>query len=159
MAYEFYVSIEGTKQGKFKGESAREAWKGKIPALGFHYEVKSPRDTASGLATGKRQHQPVTIIKRWDGSSPQLFQALVTNELLKTVFFEFIRTNNNGEEQVYYTIKLTNASVISYEPSINQQNALSPEVYETEEVSFTFQRIEIENKLAKTVATDDWKNS
>ena len=29
MAYEFYVTIEGTKQGKFKGEAAHKAFKEK----------------------------------------------------------------------------------------------------------------------------------
>lgn len=43
-------------------------------------EVVSPRDSASGLATGKRQHKPVlsrvegpmTITKEWDATTPQL---------------------------------------------------------------------------------------
>jgi hypothetical protein len=33
MAYEFYVSVEGTKQGKFKGESVREQHKDKIAGI------------------------------------------------------------------------------------------------------------------------------
>jgi hypothetical protein len=37
-----------------------------------HYQVTSPRDAASGLATGKRQHKPITIIKEWDAATPQL---------------------------------------------------------------------------------------
>jgi hypothetical protein len=32
--------------------------------------VKSPRDAASGMATGKRQHSPVTVRKELDKSSP-----------------------------------------------------------------------------------------
>lgn len=35
---------------------------------------KAPRDAASGQATGKRQHAPVTFVKEWGASSPQLFQ-------------------------------------------------------------------------------------
>jgi hypothetical protein len=38
MAYEFYVSTEGTKQDKFEGESIREAHKNKIAGLKFAYE-------------------------------------------------------------------------------------------------------------------------
>jgi hypothetical protein len=34
-AYEFYVSIEGVKQGRFKGESMRKGMEGKIPGIGF----------------------------------------------------------------------------------------------------------------------------
>ncbi len=36
------------------------------------YEVKSPRDVATGQASGKRQHSQVTITKEWGAASPQL---------------------------------------------------------------------------------------
>lgn len=31
----------------------------------YEHSVKSPRDAASGLATGKRMHKPMTILKEW----------------------------------------------------------------------------------------------
>ena len=31
--------------------------------LGVEHSVKSPRDAASGLATGRRQHKPFTFLK------------------------------------------------------------------------------------------------
>ena len=34
--------------------------------------VVTPRDAASGMATGKRQHAPVRITKEWNAASPQL---------------------------------------------------------------------------------------
>jgi type VI secretion system Hcp family effector len=156
MAYEFYISIEGTKQGKFKGDSLREKWKGKITGISFHYEVKSPRDTATGQANGKRQHQPLKITKRWGAASPQVFQALVTNEILKTVLFEFVTTDLNGEEQIFQTIKLLNASIIGFRPYTSIVGVDNHNTDELEEVSFTFKRIEIENRIGKTMATDDW---
>ena len=36
------------------------------------YTVKSPRDSASGQASGKRMHKPVTITKEWGPSTPML---------------------------------------------------------------------------------------
>lgn len=36
------------------------------------HAVKSPRDVASGQATGKRMHKPFVIIKEWEKSSPLL---------------------------------------------------------------------------------------
>ena len=36
--------------------------------------VPNPRDSASGQATGKRQHKPITITKEWDAASPQLMK-------------------------------------------------------------------------------------
>ena len=43
---------------------------GKLRAA--HYNVKSPRDSASGMASGKRTHHPVTFVKEWGPSTPQL---------------------------------------------------------------------------------------
>jgi hypothetical protein len=37
-------------------------------------DVIKPRDAASGLPTGKRQHKPFTITKRIDKSSPTLYE-------------------------------------------------------------------------------------
>ncbi len=151
---EFYVSIEGTKQGKFKGESLREAHPDTLPARGFGYEVRAPRDASTGMAAGKRVHGPVTFLKEWGAASPQLFQALTTNEVLKTVLFEFVHTTDDGSEEVYHTIKLTNATVAS----IRQYTAADAGVASrgVDEVALAFERIEIESKTGKTMAMDSW---
>ena len=39
------------------------------------YSVMSPRDAASGQASGKRMHKPVTFVKEWSATTPQLAQA------------------------------------------------------------------------------------
>jgi type VI secretion system secreted protein Hcp len=68
VAFAFYVTIEGTKQ-KFVGESTGERAANKIAGISFSYEVSSPRDLATGQASGKRQHTPVVFTKEWGASS------------------------------------------------------------------------------------------
>ncbi len=112
MAHEFYVKIKGKKQGQFKGEGIRDKWmKEWMAGLSFNYSVQAPRDIATGAASGKRQHSPVVFTKEWGAASPQLLQALVTNEILENVEFDFIQHDASGQEIVFYTIKLTNATV------------------------------------------------
>ena len=41
-------------------------------SITFEQEILSPRDAASGLPTGKRQHKPFVITKELDKSSPVL---------------------------------------------------------------------------------------
>lgn len=165
MAYQFYVTIQGTKQGRFKGAAdglrqKRESAKSgaKIAGVRFLLETTSPRDLATGQASGKRQYKPIQITKEWDASSPQLFQALVENEVLKSVLFEFVKTNEQGKEFVYHTIKLTNATVSALRSYLDLTDTTGDpfDAHELEDVSFTFQKIEIENKEAKTAAADDW---
>ena len=163
MAHEFYISIKGTKQGDLKGESPREKWSTKIAGLSYSHKIQSPRDIATGQASGKRQHGPIIITKEWGASSPQLFQALVTNEVMKTVKFEFIHTTLDGQEEIYHTVELTNATVSSIEyitgKGESAESAKTSAAYDTrelEQVAFTYQKILIENKPGKTSAQDDW---
>ena len=49
------------------------------------HSIAIPRDTQTGLPTGKRVHHPMKITKMYDKSSPKLYQALVTGERLETL--------------------------------------------------------------------------
>jgi type VI secretion system secreted protein Hcp len=167
MAYQFHLSIKGKTQGQFKGEGVlnrrKDSW---IPALGFEYEIKSPRDAATGQRSGKRQHSPITIVKEWGAATPQIFTALVTNEVLSEVVFEFTRTNSNGEEYVFHKIKLTDGTVsqikqftggdASTDSATSAKHTGAGKRLEMEAVSFTFYKIEVENVDGKTSAMDDW---
>ena len=53
---------------------------GSIEVLYYQSDVKSPRDPATGLPTGRRQYQPIIIRKRIDKSSPFLARAIATNQ-------------------------------------------------------------------------------
>jgi type VI secretion system secreted protein Hcp len=154
MAYEFYVTIEAAKQGRLAGESTREVHKGKLAGIGFSYEVTSPRDAASGQAGAKRQHGTVTFTKEWGAASPQLFTALVTNEVITSALFEFVRTNDVGVEHVFHTIRLTNASVTGIHQYIAAQEDGELDNAELEDVALSFRGIEIANLDARTTASD-----
>jgi type VI secretion system secreted protein Hcp len=163
MAYEFYVTIEGKKQGAFKGESVRAAHSAKIAGLSYQHAIKSPRDVASGQASGKRQHGPISITKEWGAATPQIFQALCTNEVLTKVLFEFFHTTPDGAEEVYYKVTLTNATVsgVEYVTGVGESAGSSKttsdyDTHELEKVSFSYQRIEVESLTGKTAAMDDW---
>ena len=164
-AHNIIVSAKGQKQGNFKGESARQAYQDKMEASAFVLEITSPRDAASGQASGRRQFKPLQITKQIGAASPQFLQALATNEVLPTVTLDFLKTNQNGEEYVYYTIKLTNATVASvrqYTPggggggAAGAKHTGAADAPQMEDISFSFQKIEIENKDGHTIFVDDW---
>ena len=159
MANEFYVTIEGIKTGLFHGESSRDAHGNRIACLEFFYEVISPRDPATGIPTGKRQHKPITITKEWGAASPQIFHALTTNEALKSVLFEFMQTTPTGTEEVFQTIRLTGAAISAFRQSIGNVEDFAYDATrdsrKLESVTFNFRTIEIKNIAAKTSASDD----
>jgi type VI secretion system secreted protein Hcp len=159
MAYEFYVTVKGAKAGDFKGESPRKGQEKKMPAFAFEAGILSPRDAASGHATGKRQHKPLVFMKRVGASTPQWVQAVCTNEQLTSVFFEFYESDQkSAAEHIFFTIKLTNASVASHRiiQSISEPGSTKPDAVLHEEISLTFEKIEWEHKIAKSMAEDNW---
>lgn len=76
--------------------------------------IISPRDAASGLPTGKRQHSPFVIHKRIDKSTPLLMKALVNNEVLDTIVVE-LRLSSES----LYRVRLSRAHVIGIEHGVD----------------------------------------
>ena len=150
---EFYVFIEGATRN-FPSESSRKGHENRVVGLTFEHVIKSPRDAVSGLASGKRQHGPVTFTKDWGAASPQLFLALVSNETLKAVTFEFFQVNSAGMEELATVIKLTDASVSQIRKYWNPGSDLRSRP--REEVSFTYRTIEIQHMPTKSIAMDTW---
>jgi type VI secretion system secreted protein Hcp len=161
MAIQIYASFKGVRQGDFKGESTQKGREGMIPGVAFSYGVLVPRDTASGLPTGKRQHQPVVFTKQWGVSSPQFYTAAYTNETLSQVTFNFYVTGPTGIQQLDHTIKLTNAIIISVKQSLQIPQSGGPIIdsRELQEISLTFQKIDITSIPGKTEAMDDWESA
>lgn len=157
MAYEFYVTVVGTKQGAFVPETQDGPHAGTITGTAFHYGVEIPRDPSSGRATGRRLHHPVSFVKPWGGASPQFFSAITTNELLDHALFEFVRTNEAGEEYVFATLRLDHAHVTEIEQYLEgfDNGGVLPPARPHERISLTFQRITLENLDAGTTATDE----
>jgi len=142
MAVQIYASFKGVKQGNFKGESTQKGREGMIPGVAFSYGVLVPRDTASGLPTGKRQQQPVVFTKQWGVSSPQFYTTAYTNEILSQVTFNFYITGPTGIQQLDHTVKLTNATIISVKQSLQLPQSSGPVIdsRELQEISLTFQK-------------------
>lgn len=149
-AEKYYMQVQGPKQGAFKGGVNRKGsrW---IEVLSFSHAVKPPLDSATGKASGKRQHQPVAIRKSVDSASPALFQAAANSEVLQKVVFEIVRTGPAGKEQLYQTVTLTNARVSSAKKTGGKGTT-----NEQEEIEFTFAKIVMTDANGKVTATDDW---
>jgi type VI secretion system secreted protein Hcp len=158
MAVQIYVTITGAKQGAFKGESTQKGRENMIPGVAFAYGVTVPHDIATGQASGKRQHQPVVFTKEWGASSPQFYVSAFTNEVLTSVVLNFFVTRANGVQQLDHTVKLTNAIIVSVQQSLHlpQQGGPVIDSRELEEISFTFQKIDITSISGGTEAVDDW---
>jgi len=111
MALNAYLVLKGQKQGNIKGSVTQKGREGQIAVYAVTHNITSPRDSASGQATGKRVHKPILITKEIDISTPLLYKALVDNEIISAFSLLFWAPGPQGKEVQYYTIKLTNAFI------------------------------------------------
>jgi type VI secretion system Hcp family effector len=158
MSYEFYVSIEGKAQSKFKGECTREGHEEQLIGFFFESGIASPRDALTGQANGRRRHQPVLFRKRVGAATPQIAQALCTNELLEKVQFDFVRIAEDGSEKVYFSVILGQATIASARLIVPDSDRAQANQDFYEEVTLTFQSITWNHVEGQTVATDDWNH-
>jgi type VI secretion system secreted protein Hcp len=121
---------------------------GTIECFGFKYDLTTPRDPASGSLTGRRQHSPITIVKRVDKSSPLLYRALCHNELVTSVELRFYRPlpGGAGAEEHFYTILLENGYVCDI-------NSVGRGL---ERVSFVFEDITWTYEIGGATHKDRW---
>jgi type VI secretion system secreted protein Hcp len=170
-----FMQVTGQSQGAIHGETARSRVgtptiaPGQIAVYSVSHSVVSPRDVASGLPTGARQHKPLVVKIDWSKASPQLYQALVNNENLPHVVLSFYEVDGLTLRE-YAKITLTNANVVSIDEALPATGSLAdamPEdgakthIRHMESVAFTYQKIEWVSMRASKVNTsaeDDWES-
>lgn len=146
-AFEGYLDVKFSKQGKIKASpTAKKGQAGKVRIIAVTHEIVSPRDAASGLPTGKRQHKPLRLTMELGPSATQFNAALVDSENLPTLDLAIM----DGATHLY-TISLQNASVSHV--AFKADGTGKP----TMEVSFTYQRITWTWIDGGITAEDDWE--
>ena len=159
----YFSKIVGEKQGAFKGgvlQKGRENW---IEIIASNHAITSPRDPASGQATGKRAHGPIRARFYYDQSLTAWYQALVYNEGLKEVVISYFSANKlgtsggTGVETLTYEVKLTNAFVAKVEfEMLNNKNPDLTRYENMAVVELVYQKIEGTWKLGNKIWSDDW---
>ena len=159
MALNAYMKVTGETQGEIQGETTQKGRENLIMLDEVRHEIVSPRDAASGLPTGKRQHKPFVVVGEMGKHSPLLLLALTNNEVLTNVKVDFWRPHSSGKEVMYYTVELTNASVAWIRNYM--QNVRDPryrQFLHYEEIGFAYQKIVWNSLTGGTTAEDDWES-
>jgi type VI secretion system Hcp family effector len=152
--YEFYVTIIGARQGRFPGEAPAGPHEGKL--VGLAYDQASIAASSSGTArSGRLTLQPVRFTKEWGAASPALLAAIASNEVLSTVVFEFVRTSDEGVQEVFHRVSLADARVVELRPFVDldaEPSSLMP-LPPLEEVAIAYAGITVENLAHQTRAS------
>ena len=134
------LRIEGTKAA-MTGEVTQKGREGQHSVLAYSHEITAPRDSASGQATGKPQHQPFRVVKLINRSSPLLLQAIANGELLPTVTLDiWTPSSATGAEIKILTYVLKNARIVSVRPWMpNKHDTAAMNYGPAEEIAFTYE--------------------
>lgn len=159
-----FLTINGKTQGDISkgagsnesiGQAATPVHPDEISVFAVKGDFTIPRDTSTGLPTGRPNSLGFTITKPFDKSSPLLFQAWVTGEVL-TVELHWFRPDPAGTQkpQWYFTHKFENViigNLIQYMP-----NVLAPEnayFAQLEGVLFVFRQVRMEHLISGTTSS------
>jgi len=109
----------------------------------YEQGIVTAREAGTGMATGRRQYEPLLIRKRIDKSSPLIAKALVENQEIEGTF-KFFRPNPTGDgtTEQFYSVKISKGRVASmkqYLPdTIVPATSTEPPM---EEITFVFHSI------------------
>ncbi len=158
MALNAYLRLKASQQGDIKGSCIQKGREDTIMVIGFSHEIVSPRDAASGLPTGKRQHKPLVITKEVDKATPLLFSILTNNENISNFKLDFYQPSKQGAEKQHYTIQLFNANIASVRSEmLNNKYPENMQHEGREHWAFTYQKITWTWQDGGVSADDDWE--
>jgi type VI secretion system secreted protein Hcp len=148
-----FMTLTGQKSGNVRGGVTQKGRENSILVAAFDDEIVSPRDPASGLATGQRQHKPLKVTIEIDQSAPILYQMLATNENITNLELKFWRPSAVGVDAQFYTVKLTNASIADIHATTDASHTTMLDV------SFTYQKIQWTWVEGGVTAVDNWQTT
>ena len=143
-----------------KGESTQTSLgrEGSIECLSYEEGLKTAREEGTNMVTGRRQHQPIRIVKRLDQSSPLVLKALCENQKIEGVF-KFYRPNPSGDGTVeqFYTVQIKDGNVSAVKQmvpdTIGKDTAGLPPM---EQIDFVFKEIVWRFEKGGVEHTDKW---
>jgi type VI secretion system secreted protein Hcp len=114
-----------------------------IECVWYEQAVATAREAGTNTVTGRRQYQPIKILKRIDKSSPILMKGLTENQKIEGEF-KFYRPNpaGDGTEQHFFTVAIGDGNISAVRQYIPETtNAATVGQAPLEQVEFVFKRI------------------
>ncbi len=142
MAISIFMEIESEVDGRIEGKcdvGGREGW---MECMEMSHRVYSPVDKTTGVITGNRVHEPLTVTKATDMATPVLYRQLCHGTHITEVLLHYFDITSAGKEEEFFTISLKNAKLINMQA--NLFNTRSPEfenMPHLETLSFAYEEI------------------
>ena len=154
-----YLEVIGETQGLIKGSVTQAGREDMIMVIGFDHIISSSRDSETCFPA-RTNHQPIQITKEIDKSTPLLFAAFATNEILTEFRLRFWQPSNTGQEFQFYTIELVNARIVGiHQEMLNNKYPENMQHKEREYISFAYDKITVTFEDGGITGEDDWQTN
>lgn len=141
MALDAYLLLVGATQGPIHGDVRRPGREGTIAITAFEHLLSSQETDIGGL---RPVHDPVTVVKDIDRTSPMLAIAYATQEPITSFALQFIRLSQWGQEEHVYTIDLHDARIRSIRQELPDTRSPAAASHRLQErITFRYSSIEM----------------
>jgi type VI secretion system secreted protein Hcp len=123
------LTLVGKEQGPIEGSCDIDGREDTILVQAFKHLVEVPTNE-NGVPSGRRVHRPLMITKEVDKSTPKLYQALCSGEVMSEATLRWYRLDGAGDETQYFTVLLQNALIVKVDSWV-------PDVLDKQFASYT----------------------
>ena len=131
-----------------------------IEVLSLTETSRTAFERSTGLATGRRFHEPILFTKIIDRSSPLLRKALTNNEVVSGTFKWFRPSSGgsgSGVTEQFYTIAFAEGRIVSAKSMLpNTLDPASASLPPMEEIGLVFNQITWTFESGSIVFEDSW---
>lgn len=154
MANDIFLTLKGAKQGLISAGCSTKDSIGNLYQAGHADQIYLHQLNHSMSREQHVSHHPFVIVKPIDKSSPLIGIAISNNERLDAII-DIYRTNQNGGRELFYSIKLTNVTIMDVDifyPNSSTHNELQPQ----ESISLKYESISWQHHIAGTSGYSIW---
>ncbi len=146
--------LTDSRGNEVQGESRIYTRENSIEIRSIQHGVHSPFDAHTGQNTSPRIHEPVSIVKTIDNTTPLFNKACCSGEKFKKLTIRLYRVTEYGKEENYFNYHFEDVKITSVSPMIH----CSMDEEDNETVTFIYNNIKWEYMEGNHAHEDNWNN-
>lgn len=136
-----YLQVTGSRQGEIRGGSIRRGREGLIDVIDFRHQIALPKVGGDIPRMPDVVHDAIELVKEVDCSTPKLYRALTGSEPLDSVGMEWFRYSSAGQEELYFSVQLGNARIVSIETFMPETRGYGEHIRFVERIRLAYETI------------------
>ena len=156
MAIQAYLQVKANGSEIKGGSVDTKQHDGWCDVITFEFRAESKRDQSTGLATGRRSYQPLTILKTLDKASPLFFKAFAMNQVIEAKIELWRDKPKGGGREKYYTYELKEGRIAAVDQFAPPEASNEANKGTLERIAIVFQTVVLTWEDGGITHEDNW---